>query len=259
MRNLLFAFVLALSACGSPPDAPPAEAKPELSVEAKSSTAPEAAPAAAPAPAPAPEATPAGGAKEETSVGNPALTDPGLAKKTAPDVFKAKFETTKGDFVIEVHREWAPNGADRFYNLVDIVYYDKCMFFRAIDGFLVQWGINGDPDVNDAWRPATISDDPVVKGNKKGFVTFAKQNRPNTRTTQLFINFVDNSNLDSMGFASFGEVVEGKDVVNSLYTGYGEGAPRGRGPDQGRVQSEGNAYLDAEFPKLDYIKTATIQ
>jgi peptidyl-prolyl cis-trans isomerase A (cyclophilin A) len=189
---------------------------------------------------------------------NPALLDPSQAKEEAPETFKAKFETTRGDFVIEVSREWAPNGADRFYNMVKIGYLNDAAFFRNIEGFMVQFGINGDPAVNRKWRSANIKDDPVVKSNKRGYVTFAQTGAPNSRSTQLFINFGDNSRLDRDRFAPIGRVVEGMDIVESLYNGYGEGAPRGRGPDQGRIQDEGNAYLEEDFPKLDYIKKATI-
>ncbi len=186
------------------------------------------------------------------------LLAPEQATAQAPPTFKAKFTTTKGDFVIEVHRDWAPQGADRFYNLVKIGFYDNVAFFRAIEGFMVQFGIHGMPEVSAKWRTATIPDDPMAsQSNKKGFVTFAKGG-PNSRTTQVFINFVDNARLDPMGFPPFGEVVEGFDVVSSLYTGYGEGAPSGQGPKQPRVQMEGNAYLKAEFPKLDYVKTARL-
>jgi len=179
-------------------------------------------------------------------------------KDQAPAVYQARFETSKGVFVIEVTRAWAPRGADRFYKLVKIGYYDGCRFFRVIPGFMVQFGINGDPAANAAWNGATLTDDPVVKSNRRGFVSFAMRG-PNTRTTQVFINFDDqNTNLDGMGFAPFGRVVQGMDVVDSLYSGYGEGAPRGRGPDQGRMQAEGNRYLTARFPKLDYIVKAVI-
>lgn len=185
------------------------------------------------------------------------LADPARLTAKAPDVFKAKFDTSKGVFVIEVHRDQAPNGADRFYNLVSNGYYDDVRFFRVISGFMAQFGINGSPEVNTAWKSATIADDPVKESNTRGSVSFAMRG-PDTRTTQLFINYADNTRLDSMGFAPIGKVVEGMDVVDALYSAYGEGAPRGRGPDQGRIQSEGNAYLAAEFPELDYVKSATI-
>lgn len=194
---------------------------------------------------------------KETAGVDPALLDPKSPEMSAkaPEVFKVKFETTKGDFVVEVHRDWAPHGADRFYNLVRHGYYDGCRFFRVLSGFVAQFGIHGDPKVSAVWREAKIPDDRVVKSNKRGFITYATAG-PNTRTTQLFINYRDNSMLDRQGFAPFGQVIEGMEVVDSLYAGYGEGAPRGSGPSQSRIQQEGNAYLEKNFPKLDYIKKA---
>jgi peptidyl-prolyl cis-trans isomerase A (cyclophilin A) len=186
-----------------------------------------------------------------------ALSDPATLTEKAPAVYKVKFDTSKGAFVIEVHRDWAPNGADRFYNLVKNGFYDNTRFFRVIQGFMVQFGISGDPTIAGAWRDANIKDDPVKESNQRGTITFATAG-PNTRTTQVFINFNDNTPLDGQGFAPFGKVVSGLDVVDSLFNGYGEGAPDGNGPDQGRVQQEGNAYLQKSFPKLDFIKKATI-
>ncbi len=182
---------------------------------------------------------------------------PSRATERAPAVFKAHFTTTKGDFVVEAHRDWAPNGVDRFYNLVKLGYYTNVGIFRVIDGFMMQFGISGDPAVNAEWRTATIPDDPPVVSNQRGMVTFAKGG-PNSRTTQLFVNFADNSRLDGMGFPAIGQVVEGMDVVDSIYK-VGEGAPGGPGPSQGRLQMEGNAYLQREYPKLDYIKSAKIE
>ena len=193
---------------------------------------------------------------------NAALKTPAALKEMAPAMFKVDFDTSAGAFVIEVHRDWAPNGADRFYNLVKNGYFDNARFFRVISGFMVQFGISGDPALNSVWREARIPRDPVKQGNTRGNVTFAMQggpNGPDTRTTQMFINFRDNSNLDPLGFASFGKVAKGMEVVDKIYSGYGEGAPSGNGPEQGRVQSEGNAYLMKDFPKLDYIKKATIE
>ena len=195
---------------------------------------------------------------DHQGAGSAALKNPAGLKETAPATYKANFETSVGSFVIEVHRDWAPQGADRFYNLVKNGYYDGARFFRVISGFMVQFGINGDPAINAAWRGARIPDDPVKQSNKRGYVTFA-HGGPGTRTTQVFINFRDNGNLDAQGFPPFGQVAEGMDVVDKISTVYGEGAPRGKGPEQGRVQSEGNAYLIKSFPKLDYIKTATVQ
>ncbi|MBI3566435.1 MAG: peptidylprolyl isomerase, partial [Elusimicrobia bacterium] len=160
-----------------------------------------------------------------------AVMVPEGATETAPDVFKARFATTKGDFVVQVNREWAPHGADRFYNLVKIGFFDGCEFFRVIDGFMAQVGIHGDPRVAARWRAAPIPDDPPVgHHNARGAVTFATAG-PNTRTTQFFLNFKDNSFLDNMGFPPIGTVVEGEEVLDKHYRGHGEGAPRGNGPD----------------------------
>ncbi len=186
------------------------------------------------------------------------LANPAALTEQAPPVYKAKFDTSKGAFVIEVHRDWAPLGADRFYNLVKNGFYDNVRFFRVVSGFMVQFGINGDPALSTRWREARIRDDAVKQSNTRGMVTFATAG-PNTRTTQVFINFGNNARLDGMGFAPFGQVVSGMDVVDSLYSGYGEGAPRGAGPDQGRLQQEGNAYLMKDFAKMDYVKKATIE
>ena len=175
----------------------------------------------------------------------------------APATYKVKFDTSKGAFVVEVHRDWAPNGADRFYNLVKNGFFNDARFFRVIDGFMVQFGINGDPKISAVWKDANIKDDPVKQSNARGMITFATAG-PNTRTTQVFVNFGDNASLDGQGFSPFGKVIFGMDVVDSLFAGYGEGAPNGHGPNQGIVQSMGNAYLEKAFPKLDYIKTATI-
>jgi peptidyl-prolyl cis-trans isomerase A (cyclophilin A) len=185
------------------------------------------------------------------------LSNPASLNERAPATYKVKFDTSKGVFVVEVHRDWAPNGADRFYNLVKNGFYNDTRFFRVISGFMVQFGINGDPKLSRVWRNANIKDDPVKASNKRGMITFATAG-PDTRTTQAFINFGDNAGLDDQGFAPFGQVISGMEVVDSLFAGYGEGAPRGDGPDQGLIQSQGNAYLKKDFPKLDYIKTATI-
>ena len=187
-----------------------------------------------------------------------ALMNPASLAEQAPPVYKAKFDTSKGTFEIQVHRDWAPTGADRFYNLVKNGFFDNTRFFRVVSGFMVQFGLNGDPSVSAQWRQARIRDDQVKQSNTRGMVTFATAG-PNTRTTQVFINFGDNNRLDGMGFAPFGQVVTGMNVVDALYSGYGEGAPGGNGPEQGRVQQEGNAYLTKDFAKLDYIKKATIE
>jgi peptidyl-prolyl cis-trans isomerase A (cyclophilin A) len=186
------------------------------------------------------------------------LADPAALTEKAPASYKVKLDTSKGAFVIQVNRDWAPNGADRFYNLVKNGFYDDTRFFRVISGFMVQFGINGDPKLSPAWRAARIPDDAVKQSNKRGNITFATSG-PNSRTTQVFINFKDNAGLDGQGFAPFGQVVSGMDVVDKLHAGYGEGAPNGRGPEQGRVQGEGNAYLKKDFPQLDFIKKASIE
>jgi peptidyl-prolyl cis-trans isomerase A (cyclophilin A) len=188
---------------------------------------------------------------------NRALMNPAALTEQAPSVYKARFDTSKGMFIIEVHRDWAPNGADRFYNLVKNGFYDEDRFFRVITGFMVQFGINGTPLLSAQWENANIKDDPVTQSNEQGFVTFATRG-PNTRTTQVFINYKDNHGLDSQGFAPFGQVTLGMAVVESLYNGYGEGAPRGSGPSQSRIQADGNPYLLSQFPKLDYITKAAI-
>ena len=185
------------------------------------------------------------------------LADPAALTEQAPATYKAKFDTSKGSFVIQVTRAWAPTGADRFYNLVKNGFFDDGRFFRVISGFMVQFGLNGDPALNAKWRVARIPDDRVTQSNTRGMVTFATSG-PNARTTQVFINFDDNSRLDGMGFAPFGKVISGMDVVDKLYSGYGEGAPNGRGPNQNLIQTEGNAYLTQSFPRLDHVTKATI-
>jgi cyclophilin family peptidyl-prolyl cis-trans isomerase len=170
----------------------------------------------------------------------------------AGEPYKVKFETSRGDIILEVTPKWAPYGAQRFRELVEAGYYNECRFFRVVPAFMAQCGINGDPAVNAAWKGKEIPDDPVVESNKRGMVTFAKTGAPNSRTTQFFINFADNLPLDKMDFAPFAKVIQGMDVVDAIYPGYLEK------PNQGRIQSEGNAYLKEEFPKLDYIKKATI-
>jgi peptidyl-prolyl cis-trans isomerase A (cyclophilin A) len=179
---------------------------------------------------------------------------------TAPAQYKVQVGTSKGNFTIEVTREWAPKGADRFYNLVKNGFYDGVRFFRVIRAprpFMAQFGISGDPEVSAKWTDANLDDDPVKESNTRGRISFATAG-PNTRTTQVFINYDDNSRLDTLGFAPFGTVIEGMEIVDMLYADYGEGAPRGGGPDQERLEKEGNAYLIKDFPNLDYITTARI-
>jgi len=196
----------------------------------------------------------AGGSSTSSSLTKP---DEKAIAAPAPDSFRVTVETSKGNFTILAHRDWSPRGVDRFYNLVKLGYYDDTRFFRVLNGFMAQFGLHGDPKVNAAWEPLRIEDDSVKQSNKRGTVTFATGG-PNTRTTQLFINYGDNANLDAMGFAPIGEVVEGMAVVDSLYANYGEGAPDGAGPDQARIAAEGNAYLTQSFPQLDFIRRARI-
>jgi peptidyl-prolyl cis-trans isomerase A (cyclophilin A) len=184
---------------------------------------------------------------------NAALKNPAALKERAPNVYKVKFDTSAGIFELEIHADWAPNGADRFYNLVKNGFYDGCRFFRVVPGFMVQFGINGDPAIQRNWENANIPDEMVKQGNARGFITYAKSSAPNSRSTQVFINYKDNSSLNSQGFAPFGKVVSGMEVVDKIYSMYGEK------PDQGRIQAEGNAYLTKDFPKLDYVKKATIE
>ncbi len=184
------------------------------------------------------------------------LMNPAALVDKAPATFKVRFETTQGNFVLEVNRAWAPLGADRFYNLVKNGFYDGVKFFRVVREprpFMVQFGIHGDPEISKAWMNARIKDDPVMESNKKGTITYAMAG-PHTRTTQVFINYADNSFLDSQGFSPFGRVVEGMDVVEKLYTGYGEQTTSL----QGQIYSQGNAFLDQKFPKLDGIRKAAL-
>jgi peptidyl-prolyl cis-trans isomerase A (cyclophilin A) len=181
----------------------------------------------------------------------PSLLNPASLNARAPAVFKARFTTTAGNFLVEVHRDWAPLGADRFYNLVRSGYFTNAAFFRVVPGFVVQFGLNANPAINKVWADANIHDDPVQQSNTRGRLVFATAG-PNTRTTQLFINYANNARLDGMGFAPFGTVLEGMDVVDKIYSGYGET------PSQDLITSQGDAYLSAQFPKMDKIKLARI-
>jgi peptidyl-prolyl cis-trans isomerase A (cyclophilin A) len=185
--------------------------------------------------------------------GTASLKNPASLTEQAPATYKASFDTSVGKFVITVHRAWAPNGADRFYNLVKNGFYDETRFFRVVPDFMVQFGINGDPAVAAPWQNASIKDDPSTgHSNTKGLVSFATRG-PNTRTTQIFINYANNAGLDKQGFTPFGEVTAGMDVVEKITSQYAQK------PDQGQIQSQGNTYLKAQFPKLDYVKKATIE
>jgi peptidyl-prolyl cis-trans isomerase A (cyclophilin A) len=207
---------------------------------------------------PAPKTAPAHSSAAKPSAANhtaaaphSSLLNPASLKAKAPAVFKAKFSTTAGDFVVEVHRDWAPLGADRFYNLVRNGYFTNAAFFRVVKGFVVQFGLSASPAVNKVWSVARFQDDPVLQSNKRGTLVFATAG-PNTRTTQLFINYADNARLDAMGFAPFGSVVEGMDVVDKIFPGYREK------PQQDLITSQGDAYLKANFPMIDKIKLAQI-
>jgi peptidyl-prolyl cis-trans isomerase A (cyclophilin A) len=251
MKRIMTAIVLlAFAACGEEPLPPKPKKAPEPPPLAKKTPPPP-----PPSDPPKPVTPPKPPAADVPKI----LLDPTLPEwsKTAPAEYKAKFSTTKGDFTVLITREWAPQGADRFYNLVRNGFYDGVCFFRVVSNFMAQFGINGSPEASAQWRNAKIQDDPVTQSNTRGMITFATSGK-NSRTTQVFISYRDNSNLDSMGFAPFGKVIEGMEVVDALYNGYGDGPPRGQGPNQARIQSEGNEYLKADFTKLDYVKTARI-
>jgi peptidyl-prolyl cis-trans isomerase A (cyclophilin A) len=223
MKRAAAVLVLAVAACGDPaasnPPSKPSEAAPD-------------------------KAAPAG----DGPLYDPAHAD---ASRVAPSDFKVRFSTSKGDFTVIVFRDWAPRGADRFYSLVKAGFFDECRFFRVVPNFVVQWGLPADPKVARAWEPARLMDDPVKQTNLRGMMTYAKSG-PNTRTTQVFINTKDNTALDAQGFPPFAKVIEGMDVIDALTSEYGES------PNQGRIQAEGNAYLQKEFPRLDHVKTARV-
>ncbi len=211
-------------------------------------------PAAPPEPTAAePESDPA--PPELPPLSNPAHPD---ANQTAPAQSRVELDTTKGNIVLQVYRDWAPLGADRFYNLVRAGFFTDVRFFRVVDGFVAQFGMNGDPDVHAVWDAAELQDDPTVgQTNSRGRITFA-HGGPNTRATQFFLSLGNNSFLDPQNFPPFGEVVEGLGALDSLYNGYGDGPPQGTGPDQGRIRSQGNRYLDSEYPLLDYVRRARL-
>jgi len=196
-------------------------------------------------------------------VGCSSGTAPSTAEKKtaveerAPDVYRVRFDTNEGPFVIEARKDWAPRGTDRFFELVKAGFYDDARFFRVLPRFVIQFGINKDPKVSELWNQLQIVDDPSKQSNTRGTVTFAKRG-PNTRTTQIFINMADNLSLDGTGFPPFGKVVEGMEVVEKLYPGYGEMSPNGNGPDPIKIQAMGNEYLIRNFPQLDFVKTARV-
>jgi peptidyl-prolyl cis-trans isomerase A (cyclophilin A) len=188
---------------------------------------------------------------------DPALLQPATLKAQAPAEYDVQFVTTAGEFTMHVTRAWAPNGADRFYNLIQHHFYDGAAFFRVLPGFMAQFGMSAYPQVSRAWENANIKDDRVTQSNRRGYVSFAMAG-PNTRTTQIFINYGNNGNLDSSGFSPFGMVSEGMDTVDKLYSSYGEGAPDGRGPRQDLIGAQGRAYLEKNFSKLDTIQTSSL-
>jgi peptidyl-prolyl cis-trans isomerase A (cyclophilin A) len=230
-----------------------AEAPPPEQPKAEATAPPKAEPSAAAAAQP--EATASAPAPAPRSAYDRALLRAALLKEKAPDTYQVKFTTTRGDFVVTVHRAWAPIGADRFYNLVKHHFYDNASFFRVVPGFVVQFGISAYPPVAAAWEKANIQDEPVTQSNKRGYLTYAKTSLPNTRSTQIFINLSDNAGLDRQGFSPFGSVdAQGMKVVDMLYDQYGDSA----GPEQDQVSKLGKPYLDKGWPKLDSIKTATL-
>jgi len=183
---------------------------------------------------------------------------PAALSARAPDLFQVRFETSAGPMLLTVHRDWAPIGVDRFYYLVRNGFFDGARFFRVDSGFIAQFGLNGDPAVIAAWKHRTMPDDPVRVSNRQGTMAYAMTG-PGTRTTQIYFNLVDNPKLDAQGFAPFAEVTSGMAVLPRLYAGYGERAGGGvRAGKQGRIEAGGNAYLEREFPKLDYIERAVI-
>ena len=213
---------------------------------------------------PVPSKNPSSGGQASDSSGpvphtyQSALLQPAALNAKAPDEYEVKFVTTAGDFTVKVTRAWAPNGADRFYNLVQHHFYDGASFFRVIKGFMAQFGLSPFPPVNVAWMNAHIKDDPMKQSNHRGYVTFAMSPQPNSRSTQVFINLVDNNFLDKSGFTPFGQVSEGMENVDKIYSGYGEGDPNGNGPRQDYVGGRGHTYLEKSFPKLDVIRSATL-
>jgi peptidyl-prolyl cis-trans isomerase A (cyclophilin A) len=178
-------------------------------------------------------------------------------RAAAPDTFVVRFTTTKGPFDVQFVRAWAPRGADRVYYLVKSGYYEGVRFYRVLPNFVAQFGASGDPRVAKIWDVRTIPDDPVRQSNARGTVTFATAG-PNTRTTQIFVNLANSPRLDRLGFAPLGRVVRGLSVVESLYSGYGEGPPEGKGPDQDRLAAEGNRYLERSFPRLDWVRETKV-
>ena len=251
--SVTIGIALALAMAAPPPagaqtpKTPPSGTEPAPAQGAK----PKPAPGAKPAPAQRGRG-PAAREPQLSAAAKARLRTPARLKETAPATYNARFDTSVGPFVVQVHRDWAPKGADRFYNLVKNGFFDGTRFFRVLPNFMVQFGINGDPSVQRAWRDANITDDPVKQTNNRGYITFATAG-PGTRTTQVFINFKNNARLDAQGFAPFGEVISGMEVVDKINAEYKQM------PEQGRIQTQGNGYLTRAFPRLDYIRKATIE
>lgn len=253
-RSVTLGLALTLAIAAPPtldaqaPKTPPAGTKPTPA----QGTKPKPAPGSKPAPAQPGRGTARPAEPALSAAAKARLRTPARLNETAPATYNARFDTSVGPFVVQVHRVWAPKGADRFYNLVKNGFYDGARFFRVLPDFMAQFGINGDPSVQSAWRSANITDDPVKESNKRGYITFATAG-PGTRTTQVFINFKHNAGLDGQGFAPFGEVISGMEVVDKINSEYKQT------PDQGRIQTQGNGYLTRAFPRLDYIRKATIE
>ncbi|MEM9071349.1 MAG: peptidylprolyl isomerase [Myxococcota bacterium] len=252
MTRLLLVFLLGTAACRAPE--PDDSSRRRDRDEERSNTGGNE--VVQPAPRPTPTPTPVEAPPAQANL-DPRLLNPRGATEQAPARYAVELDTTKGPVIIDVTRAWSPNGADRFYNLVKIGYFSDIAFFRVIEGFMAQGGIHGNPRVNAAWRDANIQDDPAAgQSNTRGMVTYA-MGGPNTRTTQFFINYGNNSRLDPMGFTPFGRVRDMR-AVDAFYKGYGDGPPGGRGPQQGRIQRQGNSFLREGFPELDYIRSARI-
>jgi len=246
-----FTKMMTIAAVLAIPVSPAAQGGAAPAQQGKPATAQPAKPAAKqPAKAPAGRGRGTAATSGLSAAAKAKLKNPAALKEVAPAEFRASFDTSVGPFVVLVRRSWAPKGADRFYNLVKYGFFDGTRFFRVMPNFMVQFGINGDPAIQGPWRDADIADDPVTQGNKRGTMTFANRG-PNSRSTQVFINFKDNSFLNDR-FAPFGEIESGMEAVDKINAEYGER------PDQGQIQARGNAYLTKAFPRLDYVKKATI-
>jgi peptidyl-prolyl cis-trans isomerase A (cyclophilin A) len=247
---VLIAGTLIFGGCKAKEQETPTPSRDQAKTEPPAQLATPATPATTAEPADVPAGKPAGAARNYTKE----LLAPSKLKEKAPETYKVKFDTTRGQFTVTVTRAWAPIGADRFYNLVKHHFYDNAAFFRVVPGFVAQFGISATPSVSAAWKRTEIKDDPVTQTNKRGTITFATAG-PNTRTTQIFINLKDNGRLDGMGFSPFGVVDgNGMNVVEMMYEGYGDNA----GPDQDQLEKQGDPYLKKGWPKLDHIKSATL-